>query len=332
MLHPAAHQLRADARAAPRARASPKSPRAVCRLPLSVDPTAFTTQETDHDFSPTPLLLAGTAASAVIAPHRNNAGLTSIIAPLLRMEDEQWARDLGVNLTGPFNTIRAVLPGMVQRRWGRIVNISSMAARAGLWRQAGYSASKAGLLGLTRNVALEHAADGITCNAVLPGLIETPAVAKLPQPVMDHAMSLTPARRTGRTDEVAALVAFLLSDDAAYLNGAEIDIDGGSHLCPVVLGSVREVQARRDYRHPPQAGDNTLRAQPIHARPARDRRLSWLSACAPMGGARTVDSRRLAMSATDRRSFLGAATAAAASLALPGLAGRRPRPASPPPN
>ena len=182
----------------------------------------------------------------------NNAGLTSIIAPLLHMQDEQWARDLGVNLTGPFNTIRAVRPGMVQRRWGRIVNISSMAARAGLWRQAGYSASKAGLLGLTRNVALEHAADGISCNAVLPGLIETPAVAKLPPPVMDHAMSLTPARRAGRTDEVAALVAFLLSDEAAYLNGAEIDIDGGSHLCPVLLGSVREVQARRDHRHAPQ--------------------------------------------------------------------------------
>ena len=185
----------------------------------------------------------------------NNAGLTSIIAPLLRMDDAQWASDLGVNLTGPFNTIRAVLPGMVERRWGRIVNISSMAARAGLWRQAGYSASKAGLLGLTRNVALEHAADGITCNAVLPGLIETPAVAKLPTPVMDHAMSLTPARRTGRTDEVAALVAFLLSDDAAYLNGAEIDIDGGSHLCPVVLGSVREAEARRGYRHPPRAAE-----------------------------------------------------------------------------
>ena len=165
--------------------------------------------------------------------------------------DEQWARDLGVNLTGPFNTIRAVLPGMVQRRFGRIVNISSMAARGGLWRQAGYSASKAGLLGLTRNVALEHAADGISCNAVLPGMIETPAVAALPQPVMDHVMSLTPARRTGRTDEVAALVAFLLSDEAAYLNGAEIDIDGGSHLCPAVLGSVREAQARQAYRHPP---------------------------------------------------------------------------------
>jgi NAD(P)-dependent dehydrogenase (short-subunit alcohol dehydrogenase family) len=179
----------------------------------------------------------------------NNAGLTSIVAPLAKMSDEQWASDLGVNLSGPFHLIRAVLPAMVQRRWGRIVNISSMAARAGLYRQAGYSASKAGLLGLTRNVALEHAADGISCNAVLPGLIETPAVARLPPPVMDHAMSLTPARRTGRTDEVAALVAFLCSEDAGYLNGAEIDIDGGSHLCPVVLGSVREVEARRSYRH-----------------------------------------------------------------------------------
>lgn len=181
----------------------------------------------------------------------NNAGVTNIIAPLVALTDEQWARELGVNLSGPFHLIRALLPAMVQRRFGRIVNVSSMAARAGLWRQAGYSASKAGLLGLTRNVALEHAADGITCNAVLPGLIETPAVAQLPPAVMDHAMSLTPARRTGRTDEVAALVAFLCSDDAGYLNGAEIDIDGGSHLCPVVLGSVREVQARRNYRHGP---------------------------------------------------------------------------------
>jgi NAD(P)-dependent dehydrogenase (short-subunit alcohol dehydrogenase family) len=179
----------------------------------------------------------------------NNAGLTSIVAPLVKMSDEQWASDLGVNLSGPFHLIRAVLPPMVQRRWGRIVNISSMAARAGLYRQAGYSAAKAGLLGLTRNVALEHAADGISCNAILPGLIETPAVERLPPVVMDHAMSLTPARRTGRTDEVAALVAFLCSEDAGYLNGAEIDIDGGSHLCPVVLGSVREVEARRSYRH-----------------------------------------------------------------------------------
>ena len=161
----------------------------------------------------------------------------------------EWVEDDDVDLE--YHVRHAALPGMVQRRGGRIVNISSMAARAGLWRQAGYSASEAGLLGLTRNVALEHAADGISCNAVLPGLIETPAVASLPQPVMDYSMSLTPARRTGRTDEVAALVAFLLSDEAGYLNGAEIDIDGGAHLCPAVLGSVREAEARRAYHHPP---------------------------------------------------------------------------------
>jgi NAD(P)-dependent dehydrogenase (short-subunit alcohol dehydrogenase family) len=174
----------------------------------------------------------------------NNAGLTAMIAPLHRMDDAQWARETGVNLTGPFNLIRAVLPGMVERNWGRIVNISSAAARAGLFRQAGYSASKSGLLGLTRNVTLEYAAQGITCNAILPGLIETPAVAKLPAIIMDYQLSMTPARRTGTPDEVAALVAFLCSEEAAYVNGAEIDIDGGARLCPMVLGSTREVEAR----------------------------------------------------------------------------------------
>ena len=174
----------------------------------------------------------------------NNAGLTANVAPLARMGDEQWQRELAVNLTGPFNLTREVLPGMVERKWGRIVNISSTAARGGLYRQAGYSASKSGLLGLTRNVTLEYAAQGITCNAILPGLIETPTVAKLPKVIMDYALSMTPARRTGTSDEIAALVAFLCSEEAGYVNGAEIDIDGGARLCPMVLGSVREVEAR----------------------------------------------------------------------------------------
>lgn len=174
----------------------------------------------------------------------NNAALTANIAPIDRMEDAQWEREVAVNLTGPFNLIRAVLPGMVERQWGRIVNIASGAARGGLFRQAGYSASKSGLLGLTRNVTLEYAAQGITCNAILPGLIDTPNVAKLPPLIMDYAMSMTPARRPGTPDEVASLVAFLCGEEAAYLNGAEIDIDGGARLCPVVLASTREVEAR----------------------------------------------------------------------------------------
>ena len=177
----------------------------------------------------------------------NNAGLTANVAPLLRMADDAWARELAVNLTGPFNLIRAVLPDMIALRWGRIVNISSAAARGGLFRQAGYSASKSGLLGLTRNVTLEYADQGITCNAILPGLIETPTVAKMPKAITDYALSLTPARRLGTPDEIAALVAFLCSDESGYLNGAEIDVDGGGRLCPMVLGSVREVEARRDF-------------------------------------------------------------------------------------
>ena len=177
----------------------------------------------------------------------NNAGLTANVAPIERMDDAQWSREIGVNLTGPFNLIRAVIPDMVAQGWGRIINISSVAARGGLYRQAGYSASKAGLLGLTRNVTLEYADKGVTCNAVLPGLIETAAVQRMPAPITDFALSLTPARRLGQPAEIAALVAFLCSDESAYVNGAEIDADGGGRLCPMVLGSVREVEARRNF-------------------------------------------------------------------------------------
>ena len=178
----------------------------------------------------------------------NNAGLTANLAPLVKMSDEAWARELAVNLSGPFYVTRAVLPHMVERGWGRIVNISSGAARGGLYRQAGYSATKSGLLGLTRNVVLEYADRGITCNAVLPGLIETPVVAQMPQTIKDFALSMTPARRLGRTEEIAALVAYLCSEESGFVNGAEIDIDGGGRLSPMVLGSVREVEARRNYR------------------------------------------------------------------------------------
>jgi NAD(P)-dependent dehydrogenase (short-subunit alcohol dehydrogenase family) len=175
----------------------------------------------------------------------NNAGLTGHIAALTRMSAAGWERELAVNLSGPFHLTQALLPGMVERRWGRIVNISSVAALGGLYYQAGYSASKAGLLGLTRTVVLEHARHGITCNAVLPGLIGTPAVLGMPPAVLNDAVALTPARRTGEPAEIASVVAFLCSPEAAFVNGAEIPVDGGGHLSPVVLGSGRELRERQ---------------------------------------------------------------------------------------
>ena len=170
----------------------------------------------------------------------NNAGIVDHIAPLLKMQQSGWERELAVNLTGPFNLIRAVIEPMAAKGWGRIVNVSSAAARSGLFNQAGYAATKAGLLGLTRNVTLEYARKGIACNAILPGLIGTEAVQAMPQTIRERAIALTPARRFGTPEEVARLIAFLCSDAAGFINGAEIDIDGGLRLSGAVLGSQRE--------------------------------------------------------------------------------------------
>ncbi|OFZ86080.1 MAG: hypothetical protein A2W21_11005 [Betaproteobacteria bacterium RBG_16_66_20] len=174
----------------------------------------------------------------------NSAGIVDNIAPLSKMAMAAWDREIAVNLTGPFNVIRATIDNMANRGWGRIVNISSAAARSGLHNQVGYSASKSGLLGLARNVALEYARKGVTCNTVLPGMIGTAKVLGMPAAILEEAVLRTPARRVGTPEEVAALVIFLMSDTAAFINGAEIDIDGGLRLNALSLGSSRE--NRRD--------------------------------------------------------------------------------------
>jgi NAD(P)-dependent dehydrogenase (short-subunit alcohol dehydrogenase family) len=170
----------------------------------------------------------------------SNAAITDTIAPAHRMTSEQWEQDIAVNLSGAFRVVQACLPGMRERRWGRIVVISSGAARDGLPGQVAYSASKAGTIGLVKTVAAENARRGITANAVLPGLIATERVREMPREVLDRVDAMLPAGRMGSPQEVAALVAFLASEEAGYLSGEAIGIDGGAGLNTMSLGSERE--------------------------------------------------------------------------------------------
>ncbi len=172
----------------------------------------------------------------------NNAGIVDNIAPLTKMTHEAWNREIAVNLTGAFNMIKEVIEPMIASKWGRIINFSSVGATGGLHNQCGYAASKAGLLGLTKTVALEQARNGITCNAVLPGLIGTKLVNTMPKEILNGTLPAIPTRRLGLMEEVADLVCFLASDKAAYVNGEEIHIDGGMRLNVWTLGSRKEVK------------------------------------------------------------------------------------------
>jgi NAD(P)-dependent dehydrogenase (short-subunit alcohol dehydrogenase family) len=162
----------------------------------------------------------------------NVAGI-GVAATVLETSDEDWNRVLSVNLTGPFLTIRATLPLMLDRGSGVVVNIASVAGQVGLARRAAYCASKAGLVGLTRAVAVDHAGEGIRCVAICPGTVETEWIAKIiadaPDPVAArHAMTERQLDgRMGSPDEVAAMVAFIASPDGRFINGAALVLDGG---------------------------------------------------------------------------------------------------------
>jgi len=166
-----------------------------------------------------------------------NAAITTTIAPAHRMTPEQWQRDIDVNLTGAFRTVQACLPGMRQRRFGRVIAISSGAAQSGLPGQVAYSASKAGLIGMVKTIAAEGVRRGITANAVLPGMVATEKVAAMPEEVLDRVRESLPSGRMAEPEEVAALVAYLSSEDAGYVTGQTIGIDGGVGLNTFTLGS-----------------------------------------------------------------------------------------------
>jgi len=156
----------------------------------------------------------------------NNAGITRDDL-LMRMETSAWDAVLAVNLKGTFLMTRAVSRHMVRGRRGRIVNLASVSGLAGNPGQANYSASKAGVVGLTKTTARELAARNITANAVAPGFIETDMTAVLPDAVKEKAKANIPLRRMGQPDDVAEAVAFFASDEAAYITGQVIAVDGG---------------------------------------------------------------------------------------------------------
>jgi NAD(P)-dependent dehydrogenase (short-subunit alcohol dehydrogenase family) len=168
-----------------------------------------------------------------------NAGVTRTIAPAHRMTSEQWGLDIDVNLSGAFRTVQACLGGMRERRSGRIIVISSVAALGGLPGQVAYAASKAGQLGMMRTLASENAARGITANAVLPGLVATDQVLAMPDEVRERALRALPMGRLVEPAEIAAAVAFLASDEAGSISGQAIAVDGAASLSQISLGSER---------------------------------------------------------------------------------------------
>jgi 3-oxoacyl-[acyl-carrier protein] reductase len=160
----------------------------------------------------------------------NNAGTLDHLAQFQQQKPDLWERDLRVNLTGGFNCAQAVWPHMKDRGWGRIVNMSSVAGTLGGFGQASYSTTKEGILGLTRTLALEGGRHGITCNAIVPGVIGTEAF-NMGNPEMNERMvRRTALRRPGEPQEIANAVAFLCSDLASYITGAALTVSGGIEL------------------------------------------------------------------------------------------------------
>ncbi|HEY1975210.1 MAG TPA: 3-oxoacyl-[acyl-carrier-protein] reductase [Candidatus Baltobacteraceae bacterium] len=156
----------------------------------------------------------------------NNAGIT-IDKTVRKMTSDDWRHVLDVNLSGAFNMTKAVLEHMIERGSGRIVNISSVIGETGNIGQANYAASKAGLFGFSKSLALEMAQRGITVNTVAPGFIETEMVAAIPAAALEKVVEKIPMRRLGQPGEVARVVRFLLEDDASYITGAAFHVNGG---------------------------------------------------------------------------------------------------------
>jgi len=160
----------------------------------------------------------------------NNAGITRD-ATLRNMTAENWQAVLRTNLDSMFNMTQPVLNPMLEKQWGRIINVSSVNGSKGAFGQTNYSAAKSGIYGFTKALALETARRGITVNAVSPGYIDSPMVAEVPQETLEeHILTEIPMRRLGKPEEIAAMVGFLASDAASFVTGANLPVNGGQHL------------------------------------------------------------------------------------------------------
>jgi acetoacetyl-CoA reductase len=159
----------------------------------------------------------------------NNAGITRD-GTLARMSFDDWNDVMRVNLGGCFNMAKACFPGMVQRGWGRIVNIGSINGQAGQYGQVNYAAAKSGIHGFTKALAQEGAKKGVTVNAIAPGYIDTDMVAAVPAEVLGKIVAKIPVGRLGQAHEIARGVAFLVSEDGGFVTGSTLSINGGQHM------------------------------------------------------------------------------------------------------
>jgi acetoacetyl-CoA reductase len=160
----------------------------------------------------------------------NNAGITRDMA-FKKMDKVNWDAVIRTNLDSVFNVTKPLCDGMVERGWGRIINISSINGSKGAFGQTNYAAAKAGMHGFTKSLALEVARKGVTVNTISPGYLATRMVTAVPQEIMEtKILPQIPVGRLGKPEEVAALVAYLCSDDAAYVTGSNIAINGGQHM------------------------------------------------------------------------------------------------------